>query len=103
MVVTESEDAAECGLVLLDDSQQIVSFEEKKQENRKGYVNAGIYLFQRQVLSFIPEGCNFSLEYDLFPMLADEGCYAFISHNKLIDIGTPQRYEQAKEFFADGG
>ena len=103
MVVTESEDAADCGRVVLDDSQQIVSFQEKKQENRKGYVNAGIYLFQRQMLSFIPEGSNFSLEYDLFPMLADEGCYAFISRDKLIDIGTPQRYERAKQFFDNKG
>ncbi len=103
MVVTESEDAADCGRVVLDDSKRIVSFEEKKQENLKGYVNAGIYLFQRQVLSFIPEDSNFSLEYDLFPKFTNKNCYAFITGNKLIDIGTPQRYEQAKEFFADRG
>lgn len=101
MVVTESEDTADCGRVVLNDLQQIVCFEEKKQENRKGYVNAGIYLFQKQVLSFIPEDSGFSLEYDLFPMLTDKGCYAFISSDELIDIGTPLRYERAKQFFGN--
>ncbi len=101
MVVLEAENTGDCGLVSLDPSQRIVGFEEKKQEPRSCYINAGIYLFNRKVISFIPEGARFSLEHELFPKLVKQCCYAFVSDEKLIDIGTPERYEWAKECFGD--
>ncbi len=100
MVAVESESTDDCGSVTVDDSQRIVSFEEKKQKNQKSCVNAGIYLFRKKILSLIPDEIKFSLEYDLFPGLANRDSYAFLSGEKLIDIGTPQRYEQAKKYFA---
>ena len=101
MVVLESENADDRGLVVLDDSQRINGFEEKKQERRSHHVNAGIYLFRKEVLSFIPEDTKFSLEYELFPKLTKQDCYAFVSHGQLVDIGTPERYEWAMECFTD--
>ena len=101
MVVLEAENTGDCGLVSLDPSQRIVGFEEKKHEPRSCYINAGIYLFNREVISFIPEGATFSLEHELFPKLTKQCCYAFVSDEKLIDIGTPERYEWAKECFGD--
>jgi NDP-sugar pyrophosphorylase family protein len=101
MVVLESENAQDCGRVVLDDSQRIISFEEKKQGHRSCHVNAGIYLFQKEVVSFVPKDTVFSLEHELFPELTKQSCYAFVSRGQLIDIGTPKRYERAKRCFSD--
>lgn len=98
MVVTESADTSDCGSVLLDESQRIVGFREKQPGT--GFVNAGIYFFEKSILDLIPEGEKTSLEYDIFPKLADDNAYAFICDEELIDIGTPQRYELAKKYFA---
>lgn len=100
IAVTESEKTENGGMVRFDDSQRIVGFEEKKLNCRTGYINTGIYLFQKNILSLIPENIKYSLEYDLFPKLIKHDSYAFIIRKKLIDIGTPKRYEWAKEYFA---
>ncbi|MFH1718668.1 MAG: sugar phosphate nucleotidyltransferase [Planctomycetota bacterium] len=97
MAVLESEDTNDCGTVLLDDAQKIVGFEEKKQNHRPCHINAGIYLFRKDVISLIPEDTRFSLEHELFPKLVQQNCYAFVSGGPLIDIGTPGRYEWAKK------
>ncbi|MHC4112539.1 MAG: nucleotidyltransferase family protein [Planctomycetota bacterium] len=102
MAVVESEDTTASGRVTLDSLQRIISFEEKEQKKGIGYINAGIYLFHKHVLSFIPASTKCSLEYDLFPKLANQGSYAFVSREELIDIGTPQQYERAKEYFSAG-
>jgi NDP-sugar pyrophosphorylase family protein len=97
MVVVQSKDTPDYGRVLLDESQRIVGFEEKKQGC--GHTNAGVYLFQKQILSSIPANAEYSLEYDLFPGLVKKQSYAFICREPLIDIGTPERFETAKQFF----
>lgn len=101
MAVVESEDTADCGLVTLDSLQRISGFEEKKAKTITGYINAGIYLFQKKILSFIPANTKYSLEYDLFPRLTNLDSFAFVSREELIDIGTSERYERAKGCFAD--
>ena len=95
VVVVESEDARDFGTICLDDSQRIVRFEEKKGRG-KSFINAGIYLFQKEVFSLIPSHVRYSLEHDLFPTLVDQKFYGYVTQEKLIDIGTPERYEQAK-------
>jgi len=100
MAVVESEDTTDGGRVTLDSLQRIISFEEKEQKKGTSYINAGIYLFRKHILSFIPANTKYSLEYDLFPRLTNQGSYAFVSREELIDIGTPQQYERAKEYFA---
>lgn len=85
----------EIGAVRLDVDQKVVGFCEKNADPHPGYlVNTGTYIFNRKALSFIPQGKNYSLEYDLFPSL--NGCYGYVIEGTLIDIGTPQSYTQAK-------
>ena len=99
MVVVESKDTADYGLVSLDDQNRIIGFEEKKQKQLHGYVNAGIYFLKKEILGFIPANTNYSLECDLFPKMLTQESYAFVTSEKLIDIGTPQRLKLAKKFF----
>ena len=73
----------------------VIRLKEKK-EGKKSFINAGIYLFQKEVFSLIPSHVRYSLEHDLFPTLVDQKFYGYVTQEKLIDIGTPERYEQAK-------
>lgn len=100
MVVIETQNTGDGGLVSLDDTQRIISFEEKKAQSHRGYINAGIYLFQKQILSLIPDDVNFSLERDLFPGLTEQNCYAFPIRGQLFDIGTPGRFAKAIKHLA---
>ena len=97
MVVSELKDTCDCGSVVLDDRQKIIGFQEKKPG--AGFVNAGIYFFEKSVLDLVPENTKCSLEYDIFPKLSNKNAYGFVSGKELIDIGTPQRYELAQKYF----
>ena len=100
MVVLETQNTGDCGLVSLDASQKITGFEEKSQQSQSRHINAGIYLFQKEVLSLIPDNANFSLENDLFPKLIKQDCYAYVTQGNLLDIGTPERFATAIKHLA---
>lgn len=95
MVLARTKKVQDFGSVMLDNSQRITSFKEKVTCTNECLVNAGIYLMQKEVFSYMPDEKYFSLEYDLFPRLIDDKCYGFITESELIDIGTPERYEKA--------
>jgi len=99
MVVTTETNIKDYGSVTFDKKNKLVSFNEKI-DSGKGYVNAGIYLFSNDTLNYIPKKKKYSLEKEFFPMIINNNCYAFISESKLIDIGTPERYKFAKDYFA---
>jgi NDP-sugar pyrophosphorylase family protein len=103
IALTEIKENIDCGFIILDSSGKIESFIEKGKVEGSSYVNAGIYLFQKEILSLIPQNKSYSLEYDLFPILANGRIYGYITKNELIDIGTPERYEKAKRIFSLGG
>lgn len=100
MVVIEAQNTGDCGLVSLDASQRITGFEEKNRHSQSRYINAGIYLFQKEALSLVPENISFSLERELFPKLIEQDCYAFPAKAQLFDIGTPARLATAIKHLA---
>lgn len=95
MVLTRTKNVQDFGSVMLDNSQRITSFKEKATCTNECLVNAGVYLMQKEVFSYMPDENYFSLEYDLFPRLIHDNCYGFTTESELIDIGTPERYEKA--------
>src|SRR5690606_33942527 len=66
-----------------------------------GAINAGIYWFGREVLDALPARAPLSLERDALPGLAAAGeLLAFRTVAPFLDIGTPDAYAAAAEFFA---
>lgn len=102
MVVTKIKESDDYGTIRLDSSSEIVSFSEKTKVQGTGFVNAGIYLFQQEVFSLMPDIGIFSLEQDFFPEIVGHSFYGYITDGPLIDIGTPERYQKAKESLRDG-
>jgi D-glycero-alpha-D-manno-heptose 1-phosphate guanylyltransferase len=100
MVVTRSQNSKDFGTITLSDSQEIVLFEEKKAGTKEAFINAGIYLMDKNILSLIPSDRKYSLEVDLFPQHTGRGFYGYVVTSELIDIGTPERYKQAVNFFS---
>lgn len=91
------------GAVAVDSKQRLTSFNEKSIPAARGLTSAGIYFFCRDIFKFIPLRINYSLEYDLFPNLinkGNKGIYGYITKEKLVDIGTPERYKMAKDFLS---
>jgi NDP-sugar pyrophosphorylase family protein len=84
------------GVVNLDSVAQVLKFDEKRTAMPGEFINAGIYLLSLDVLALIPAGKAFSFEYDLFPQMVNRSFFGATSEARLIDIGTPERYEQAK-------
>ena len=99
IALTTIERPLDYGVVKLNEDQQIISFNEKTSMNGTNLVNAGVYIFGRTVLSQMPSGKKFSLEYDFFPDILGKGIYGYATSERLLDIGTPERLEQARQYF----
>jgi len=97
IVLVKAEKAKDYGVIRLENSQRIVKFDEKASMKNNSFISAGIYLFDTSVFSLIPPHKNFSVEYDLFPKIVDREFYGYITPRAFIDIGTPERYEKAKQ------
>lgn len=95
MVLVRIKSAQDYGTVILNDSKRITNFKEKVPNSNESLINAGIYLMEKDIFSYMPEQNHFSLEYDLFPKIINNRCYGFLTEGKFIDIGTPDRYEEA--------
>lgn len=95
MALVQTKTSHDFGSVVLDGSQKIISFEEKVDKRGECLINAGIYLMQKDIFSYMPDKNHLSLEYDIFPKLIEGKCYGFIIESEMIDIGTPERYEKA--------
>jgi len=97
--LAKMQDTKRFGRVVLKDGYRIKSFVEKSSNDIPGYINAGIYILNKELLStmVVDEFC--SIERDLFPNWLHKNCYGYICNNKFLDIGTPESYGQADDFF----
>lgn len=90
--------AKDYGEAKVDRSWRILSFNEKNNTRGKSWINAGAYLFDKKVFNFMPVADRFSLEYDFFPKIAGSNIFGYHKSGFFIDIGTPERYWEAKKY-----
>lgn len=101
----EVEDPSRFGVIETDDNGRILSFTEKPPLHlaRSHDINAGIYLFERDVFDYFPQGpC--SVERDIFPRLLQQEM-PMHGHREWpywTDLGTPTDYLQAHRDILDG-
>ncbi|HAM74033.1 MAG TPA: galactokinase, partial [Verrucomicrobiales bacterium] len=100
MVLHYQEDTRRFGRVTMMPDSRLENFLEKGDLVRPGWINAGIYLLPKAWIEAIPEGREVSLERDLLPGWLAGGIYGYPSSGRFIDIGTPESFAQAGEFFA---
>ena len=99
IVLHEVGDPSAFGVVPTDENDRVTGFVEKPSPGRAptNLINAGIYVFEREVLDYIPRGEPWSAERQLFPQLVEDNAdlYAVGSDAYWMDIGTPQNLLQA--------
>ena len=87
------------GVVVTDEDGRVRSFQEKPsvEEAASDMINTGIYIFEPEVLDFIPSGEPFDIGADLFPKLveAEAPFYALPMEFEWVDIGKVPDYWQA--------
>lgn len=96
----------ECGIVEFDGNNRITRFIEKPRRDEvfTNLANAGIYIIEPDILKYIPDGTTYDFGKDLFPLLLSNGIpiYGFKIKDYLIDIGSKDKYEKAKDDFIKG-
>jgi len=103
MVIRQVEDAGRYGKVQLEANGQVIQFAEKTPNAGPGWINAGVYLLERPVFEQLTLGQAASLETDLLPRLCGKSLWAFPTEGAFLDIGLPETYQQAADFFSGLG
>jgi D-glycero-alpha-D-manno-heptose 1-phosphate guanylyltransferase len=100
LLLTRVADIARYGSVTLDERGRVVSFEEKGAQNGPGLINAGVYLLSKELLMTIQTGRRVSLEQEMLPRWTSGGLTAYEGSGRFLDIGLPETYALAEQFFA---
>ncbi len=89
------------GRVALGSDNTVLAFEEKRSGLGPGLINAGVYLLGKELLEQIPSQVPLSLERDVFPRWAARGLLGgYPTRAPFLDIGVPEAFYQAQDFFA---
>ena len=101
LALTPVEDTTEYGVAVLDEDKEIVYFQEKPEPSEavSNLANTGIYVFEPEALSYIPDGAFFDFAKDLFPTLlaAGERVVGYDAGGFYwSDIGTLSAYKEAQ-------
>ena len=91
LYLTQVEDARAYGCVELLENKQIKSFLEKMEKPISNLINAGCYIFNRQIIDEIPQNKVVSVERDTFPNLLANNAkvFGYLDNSYWLDIGTP--------------
>lgn len=101
LLLTKAPDTTRYGKVTVNQDGNIAVFDEKGTRPGPGWVSAGIYLMKKSLIASIPAGRAYSLERELFPYLAGDRLFGFCCKGRFIDIGTPDSYAIAEDFFKE--
>jgi mannose-1-phosphate guanylyltransferase len=104
IALCEVEDPTRYGVAEITADNRITRFVEKpaKEEAPTSLINAGIYVLNPEILSYIPKGKKVSMEREIFPKLAEqEKLYGYTIHGLWIDIGQPEEYLQTNRIILD--
>jgi mannose-1-phosphate guanylyltransferase len=93
------EDVSSYGVVVTDESGKVKSFQEKPsvEEALSTNINTGIYIFEPEVIGYIPPNQEYDIGSQLFPKLVEIGApfYAVSMDFEWVDIGKVPDYWQA--------
>jgi mannose-1-phosphate guanylyltransferase len=96
LALTPVEDPTIYGVVEADSKGRVERFTEKPGWDKvtSNMINAGIYILEHDILSYIIPSSFSMFERDVFPPLLEKGqaIYSYPSQDYWIDMGTPDKY-----------
>lgn len=103
MALYEVDDPQPYGVAALGPADRITEFVEKPEpkDAPSRWINAGVAIWQREVLDPIPVGRAVSFEREIVPGLLSRGVYAFRLSGYWEDAGTPERILHAQQLLFD--
>lgn len=106
ITLTSVSDPLQFGVVITDSEGKIVRFLEKPGwgEVFSDTINTGIYVFEPEILNFIPENKPFDFSKDLFPSIMASGTpiYGFNAKGYWRDVGNPDSYRSSLQEITQG-
>ncbi len=98
MLCARASDPQRYGLVQIDSLDRVTRFVEKSSAPPEpGWVNAGVYLFDRTILELIGKLAHGSLERDVLQAMPPGSIHAYRTEGRFLDIGTPESMAQASK------
>ncbi|MDY6939921.1 MAG: NDP-sugar synthase [Cyanobacteriota bacterium] len=99
MKSVSKEEVPSYGVVVTDENDRIKAFQEKPsvEEALSTNINTGIYIFEPEVLKYVPSGREYDIGGDLFPQLVemDAPFYGLTMDFQWVDIGRVPDYWRA--------
>ncbi len=106
IAVTDVSNPSAYGVIEYDENGYAVSFTEKPEAHqiKSNFINAGIYVFEPDVLRQIAEDRPVSVEREVFPRLLENGYKVAVYKGckYWMDIGTPEKYMQTHDDIMSG-
>lgn len=94
-------DCEDYGQVKINEQKRVTNFIGRV-SCQEGYVNAGVYIFKKEIIKMIPQGNVVSLEKEILPLMVDKFFVrAFVIDKMFVDIGNPERYIFFKKNFCE--
>ncbi len=102
LALKHMEDVSRFGTVHTNDDQRIVGFTEKG-FRAGGHINGGVYVISTPFFESLKLPDAFSFEHDVLEQYyRDSLFYGKACDGYFIDIGVPEDYQQACEYFSSG-
>lgn len=100
LTLTKVEDPTRYGIIEVNEDKSIKRFIEKPapDEITTNYINAGLYILEKETLDLMKPDTNYSFERQIFPKILNSSkkLYAFCNDGYWIDIGKPESYSKVQ-------
>jgi len=108
--LVEVEEPSRYGVAILDNDHRVINFVEKPRrgEAPSRLANAGVYVFEPEIIKYIPDKVPSKIAQSVIPKLIEEKeVYGYVYRGLWSDIGVPQDYMRAnlealKRFYPHG-
>jgi len=98
LVLVRVKDGSRYGRVDFAVDGLIEKFCEKNGLPTAGWINSGVYWFERSELAKLPPKSPLSMELDVLRAWVGQGIYGYTQTGPFLDIGIPEDYSRAEHF-----
>ena len=100
-MVGETDHPLDSDLVELDNNFRFIKIYQKPHQKlpQTYYSMKGVFIFNQEILDFIPDNQYYEIDHQLLPKIIwDNSFYGYLQQKDdyIKDIGTPERYQEAK-------
>ncbi|MCB1060877.1 MAG: nucleotidyltransferase family protein [Calditrichaeota bacterium] len=91
LVAYPTDEPTRCGILEIDDTGLVVSFEEKPARPKSNFANSGIHAATPELFNWVPENQPADIGFHVLPQLVGK-MYGYVTDEYIQDIGTPEAY-----------